>query len=179
MRRRLEMTLLGGTFAFPEGGVVALVGSDFGATIPLHTACELQPGEVLKTGPTKNGARCYLCVRGGIVVKQFLGSSSTHILSGLGGVEGRALRKGDVLQVGVDTSVDTARAAFQRRIDAPACATSARKILRTTVAPQTERFSAESLRLFYNSVYTVSEESNRMGLRLARPDSRDAAERAT
>jgi antagonist of KipI len=161
----LEMTLLGGTFVFPEGGVVALAGSDFGATIPLHMACDLQPGEVLKTGSTKSGARCYLCVRGGIVVKRFLGSSSTHVLSGLGGVEGRALRKGDVLQV----SVDTARGAFQRRIDAPACATSARKTLRTTVAPQTERFSAESLRLFYNSVYTVSEESNRMGLRLQGP----------
>ncbi len=157
----LEMTLLGGTFAFPEGGMVALSGSDFGATIPLHTAWELQPGEVLKSGPTKNGARCYLCIRGGIVVKPFLGSSSTHVLSGLGGVEGRPLRKGDVLHVGVDTSVDTARMS--------ACATSARKIIRTTVAPQTERFSAESLRLFYNSVYTVSEESNRMGLRLQGP----------
>jgi allophanate hydrolase subunit 2 len=30
----LEMTLLGGTFLFPEGGVVALTGSDFGATLP-------------------------------------------------------------------------------------------------------------------------------------------------
>jgi antagonist of KipI len=44
-----------------------------------------------------------------------------------------------------------------------------RKTLRTTVAPQTDRFSAESLRLFYSSVYTVTEESNRMGLRLQGP----------
>ncbi len=41
-----------------------------------------------------------------------------------------------------------------------------RKTLRTTVAPQTDWFAADSLRRFYEGVYTVSEESNRMGLRL-------------
>ena len=29
----LEMTLIGGTFLFPQGGVVALAGSDFGASL--------------------------------------------------------------------------------------------------------------------------------------------------
>src|SRR5271169_183027 len=29
----LEMTLLGGSFLFPEGGIIALTGSDFGATL--------------------------------------------------------------------------------------------------------------------------------------------------
>src|SRR5882672_5308462 len=29
----LEMTLLGGTFSFPQGAIVALSGSDFGATV--------------------------------------------------------------------------------------------------------------------------------------------------
>ena len=62
----LEMTILGGAFVFPEGGVVALTGSDFCASIPMDAACEIKPGEVVKTGSTKTGARCYLCVRGGI-----------------------------------------------------------------------------------------------------------------
>src|SRR5467141_2589141 len=101
----LEMTLLGGTFLFPEGAVVALTGSDFGATLdgaPLEqwTSVEARPGQALRLGPTRSGARCYLCVRGGIAVKLFLGSASTHILSGLGGHDGRALRKGDVLKIG-------------------------------------------------------------------------------
>src|SRR5262245_951371 len=72
----LEMTLLGGTFAFPEGGVAALTGSDFGASIPMWTAHRMRPGEILKTGPTRGGARCYLCVRGGIAVRPLLGSAS-------------------------------------------------------------------------------------------------------
>src|SRR5579862_5651834 len=101
----LEMTLLGGTFAFPEGGVIALTGSDFGplldgSPLPMWTTCLVRPGQTLKIGPTQSGARCYLSVRGGIAVKPFLGSASTHILTRLGGLDGRQLRKGDVLNIG-------------------------------------------------------------------------------
>src|SRR5260370_41778763 len=95
------MTLLGGTFLFPEGAVVALAGSDFGASLdgkPLEmwTAFEARPGQTLRLGPTRSGARGYLCVRGGIEVKLFLGSASTHILSGPGGAEGGGAREGGV-----------------------------------------------------------------------------------
>ena len=101
----VEMTLLGGTFAFSDGGISALTGSDFGAAldgaaVSPWTSFEVEPGQTLRLGPTRSGARGYLCVRGGIVVQPFLGSASTHLLSGLGGHEGRALRKGDVLKVG-------------------------------------------------------------------------------
>src|SRR5580704_9312043 len=101
----LEMTLLGGAFLFPEGTVVALTGSDFGASldgVPVGpwASVEARPGQTLRLGPTRSGARCYLCVQGGISVKPFLGSASTHILSGLGGLDGRPLRKGDVLNMG-------------------------------------------------------------------------------
>src|SRR3981189_2831078 len=101
----LEMTLLGGTFLFSDGGIVALTGCEFGAAgeggpVAWGTAMEVKPGQTLRMGPTRSGARCYLCVRGGIEVKFFLGSASTHILSGLGGHEGRSLRKGDTLKIG-------------------------------------------------------------------------------
>jgi antagonist of KipI len=101
-------------------------------------------------------------VRGGIEVKFFLGSASTHILSGLGGHEGRALRKGDTLKVG-EAQGRTGRrtlTALARSILAP------RKILRVTPGPQSERFDAASRHAFYEQKYLVTEESNRMGLRL-------------
>ncbi len=162
----LEMTLLGGAFMFPEGGVVALAGSDFGpaidgASIPMWAACEVRPGQTLRTGPTRSGARCYLCVAGGIAVKLLLGSASTHILSGLGGFEGRPLKKGDVLKIG------EARRGATRTIGAEVLSTLApRKVLRATIGPQTEWFSPASVRKFHQNAYTVTEESNRMGLRL-------------
>src|SRR5579859_5429523 len=75
----LEMTLLGGAFQFVQAATIAITGSDFGATIddrslPLNTAMSIKAGQSIKFGPTKSGARAYLCVRGGIVVPEFLDS---------------------------------------------------------------------------------------------------------
>jgi antagonist of KipI len=161
----LEMTLLGGKFVFPEGALIALTGSDFGASIPMYTATVFAPGERLDIGPTRSGARCYLCVHGGIAVEPLLGSASTHILTGLGGLEGRPLRKGDMLPVGPSHEI-------RPKTIAPEALAKLhpRKTLRTTVAPQTAWFSEASRNLFYQSVWRVTEESNRMGLRLDGPE---------
>lgn len=204
----LEMTLLGGAFLFPEGAGAALTGSDFGATlegvpVPQWTSFEAKSGQTLRLGPTRSGARCYLCVQGGIAVEPFLGSASTHLLSGLGGHEGRALRKGDVLQIGntgLSTSVPShknvsppragqapplprvtrndftssshnpAGSHRQRRVAPKALERLApRKVLRVTPGPQSDWFPKAAQKAFYASTYRVSEEANRMGLRLEGP----------
>jgi antagonist of KipI len=163
----LEMTLLGGTFVFPEGAIFALAGSDFGATldgkpVELWMAVEARPGQTLRLGPTRSGARCYLCVQGGIAVTPFLGSASTHLLSGLGGHEGRPLRKGDMLRIGAASG-----SYRERRLAAKALERLApRKVLRVTPGPQSDWFSEAAQRLFYGSTFRVAEESNRMGIRL-------------
>jgi biotin-dependent carboxylase-like uncharacterized protein len=159
--------LIGGTFVFPEGAILALTGSEFGAMLDdvrlkEGTSAEVQPGQTLRLGPTSSGACCYVCVHGGIAVKSFLGSASTHILSGLGGFEGRALRKGDVLRIGSATKP------FRKRTIAPHALEhlSRRNVLRVTPGPQVDWFSESSLRSFYAGTYRVGEQSNRMGLRL-------------
>jgi antagonist of KipI len=163
----LEMTLLGGTFVFEKEAILALSGSDFGASIddtdvPVGESFEIRPGQTLRVGPTRSGARCYLCVHGGIAVPPFLGSASTHILSGLGGFKGRALRDGDVLQIGPSAE------RFRKRRIAPHILEllSPRKDLRVTPGPQADWFSEASQRSFYSGVYRVGEQSDRMGLRL-------------
>lgn len=166
----LEMTLLGGTFLFPQGAVVALTGSDFGATldgapVALWSSFEAKPEQTLRTGPTRTGARCYLCVRGGIEVKPFLGSASTHLLSGLGGHEGRALRKGEVLKISAPSVAFRVSMLAEEALKALA----PRKILRVTPGPQSEWFRELARKIFYGSTYRVAEESNRMGLRLEGP----------
>ena len=163
----LEMTLLGGTFVFPERALLALTGSDFdaaldGKPVELRSSFEAKAGQTLRLGPTRTGARCYLCVQGGIRVELFLGSASTHILSGLGGHEGRALRKGDALKIGAESG-----AIHERRLTARALKElQPRKVLRVTEGPQSDWFSESARRLFYESRYRVAEESNRMGIRL-------------
>lgn len=166
----LEMTLLGGTFVFPEHAVIALTGSDFGATlddvpVEMWASTEVRAGQTLRMGPTRAGARCYLCVSGGIGVELMLASASTHLLSGLGGWEGRALRKGDVLRIG--TASGNFRTFRKRRVERrPLEKLSPRKVLRVTIGPQSDWFPLEAKQTFYERAYRVAEESNRMGLRL-------------
>jgi antagonist of KipI len=166
----LEMTLLGGTFLFSEGATVVLAGSDFaprleGVAVAMWAPVEARPGQTLQVAATRSGARCYLCVRGGMVVEPFLGSSSTHVLSGLGGFAGRALRKGDVLPIGKPR-----QSAMPGKLSGAALAMLApRKILRVTPGPQRDWFGDAAKRLFDEGVYRVTEEANRMGLRLAGP----------
>ena len=166
----LEMTLLGGTFVFPEGAILAITGSDFGATLdaaPIEpwTSVKAKAGQTLRVGPTRSGARCYLCVQGGIAVKPFLNSASTHLLSGLGGHQGRALKKGDVLQIG------PAAGPFQKESVSPKALQqlAPRKVLRVTPGPQSDLFPATSRQAFFVNEYRVAEDSNRMGLRLEGP----------
>jgi len=148
----LEMTLVGGAFEFADSAVIALTGSDFGAGPPLWTPFPVKAGTTIRCGPTRSGARCYLCVRGGIAARPAMGSSSVHLITGVGG---RALRAGDLLPVG-DAAVRKPRRAAQP----PPFSRSAP--LRVTSGLQADWFGAE---LFRDS-WTVSEESNRMGLRL-------------
>jgi biotin-dependent carboxylase-like uncharacterized protein len=166
----LEMTLLGGTFVFREDGIFALTGSDFEAMVDnlavrRGETIEVRAGQALQLGVTRSGARCYLCVSGGVSVPLFLGSASTHVLSGLGGFEGRALRKGDVLTIG------PASAPFRKRAIASHVAKhgSSRNVLRVTPGPQADWFPESVQHSFYSCSYRVGEQSNRMGLRLEGP----------
>jgi len=127
-------------------------------------------------------------VQGGIAVQPFLGSASTHLLSGLGGHEGRALRKGDVLRVGEapgGTGIPacpppTGRSHAsnrQRKVAPKALALLApRKVLRVTPGPQSNWFSKAAQKAFYANAYRVTEEANRMGLRLEGPPLPEAAQ---
>jgi antagonist of KipI len=164
----LEMTLLGGTYVFPKGGVLALTGADMNGTLdglPIErwTAHAAPVGAELILGPTKNYARAYLAVAGGIQVPLFLGSASTHLMSGTGGFEGRALLAGDVLSCGEPQKK------IHKRHVSPSVLLSLkpRKVLRVTDGPQADQFSAEARDLFYRQTFRVTEESDRLGLRLA------------
>jgi len=147
----LEMTLIGAALEFQEAATVAVTGSDFGAGLPLWTAVEVAAGQTVRFGPTQGGARAYLAVRGGLAVPRVMGSASTHVMTGVGG---RPLRAGDVLAIG--------DGAVRRPRTGSAPPFGGTGPLRATAGPQADRFHGE----LYEGPYTVSEESNRMGLRL-------------
>ncbi len=151
----LEMTLVGGAFEFESASAVALTGSDFGADLPMWRAIELNAGAVVRCGASRSGARCYLAIRGGIAGRQVLGSSSAHLLTGVGG---HALRSGDILSIGEGAVRRPRReAAVPDRLRTGA--------LRVTPGPQASWLSDG----LFGDTYRVKEESDRMGLRLEGP----------
>lgn len=149
----IEMTLTGATFAFERDAVIALTGSDFDAGLPLWSAVEVKAGDLVRCGATRSGARSYLCVRGGIATPRIMGSASVHVMTGVGG---RPLRAGDLLPVG-DAAVREPR---RDAVQPPGYLREG--LLRVTAGPQADRFGGE----LYEGTYMVTEESNRMGLRL-------------
>ena len=164
----LEMTMTGGTFRFPEGATFALTGFASklnGTPIAPWTTTRAQPYAELCVGRPQSGARGYLCIRGGIRVPPVFGSASTHFLSGIGGVAGRALRAGDLLRIGREPIAPP-------KVMLRKCLAISDNILRTTLGPQASRFSEQTQQSFYNASYFVSKQANRMGLRLEGPELR-------
>lgn len=166
----IEMTLVGGTFACTGDALVVLTGADFGAVlahaggntpVPPWQPTRLQRGDSLVLGPSRNGARAYLCVRGGFDVPPSLGSVSTHLLTGLGGL-GRPLQNGDTLPI---QPADPA--AGRVTLDARWLAAQyAPQPFRITPGPQADWFDDVAHARLASETYEVLEQSNRMGIRL-------------
>ncbi len=169
----LEITLLGPTLTL-EGEhavVAALAGADFGATLngpalPAWRSFTLQPGDTLALGACRVGARSYLAVAGGIDVPRVFGSRATDMLGGIGGVEGRPLAVGDLLPlVPPELAVTTAVAVPKNLIPEYGATITVRVVL----GPQDERFTEDAIAAFLASRFTVTRESDRMGMRLEGP----------
>jgi biotin-dependent carboxylase-like uncharacterized protein len=103
----LEMTLVGGAFRAMTSLRIGLAGADLGGHVR-ETGRLLAPGQahLVAAGSTiafpgvadpNAGARAYLAMSGGIDVPVVLGSRSTALGAGFGGLEGRAARSGDVI----------------------------------------------------------------------------------
>ncbi|HEX2754218.1 MAG TPA: biotin-dependent carboxyltransferase family protein [Candidatus Limnocylindrales bacterium] len=105
-RAALEMTLVGPTLVVRGAITVGLAGADLGARI--RDGRRLAPGRSHRLGAgdfveipgdsrslPSTGARAYLAVPGGVDVPLVLGSRSTCLAGGFGGLDGRALRLGD------------------------------------------------------------------------------------
>ena len=147
----LEMTITGGSYRFPEGATFALTGSDFagklnGDPTPTWRTTVAPHNSVLQLGVSRTGARGYLCIRGGIRVPMFLGSASTHLLSGLGGVAGRALQAGDLLRIGREPRM-AAKRAIRGDVMSRIAPSSTLRLTRARMPNGSARYRARCLRI--------------------------------
>ena len=101
----LEVTLVGPVLRFGADTRFAIAGAEFDLTLDdamvnMNQTVEASSGAMLRFGQRRQGARAYVAVAGGVDVPRVLGSRSTHVLTRMGGHEGRALRTGDALKIG-------------------------------------------------------------------------------
>lgn len=100
----LEAQFMGPTVKFQRDGVIAITGSIMspkldGEIVPMWESILVRVGQTLILGPSLEGARCYLAVAGGIDAPKWLGSASTFHKAGVGGIDGNAIKIGQVLPV--------------------------------------------------------------------------------
>ncbi|MDR3099009.1 MAG: biotin-dependent carboxyltransferase family protein [Paraburkholderia sp.] len=190
----LEITFGPVALRFSRATRVAITGTEFGATLagrPVWSwwSLPVAAGEVLTLNGAKRGMRAYVCVAGGIDVLPMLGSRSTDLAAGFGGLAGRALKDGDRLATGASLAAGGERASLAPGappfgVKAPAlCSfvypeeTPHRRgrhpdgllwavPVRVLPGPEYDSFTAESQRAFWSDEWLVTPNSNRMGYRL-------------
>jgi len=160
----IEMTLVGGEYKFNSDANISLTGSKFdakidGESLHFYKNIFIQSDQVLSIGQTTQGSRCYLSVRGGIDINNVLSANTTHLTSKMGGLNGRSLKKDDILKIG-DKNKYSNPIKVNKLLDIDMS-----KLLIIN-GLQNNYLSKSSWKNFINQEYIVSNLSNRMGIRL-------------
>jgi antagonist of KipI len=172
----LEITVIGPELAFEEDTLVAVCGAEFKGGFPHNRPVLARAGTRLNVGRAVRGARAYLAVAGGFGVEPVLGSRSTYLPGRFGGFEGRALKHGDALALRDPGA--SARFARQKKThegtvkwSAPPHTLPDREpiLVHVLEGQHFASFDPNSQRAFFDTVWKIAPESNRMGFRLAGP----------
>ena len=169
----LEVTLLGPTLRFQSAATLSITGADCGALlderpIASYSPVEVRPGQTLKlsrvTGP---GLRAYILFVGGLEVPAYLDSRSTFSLGGFGGLGGRALKAGDLLQLlerNDEPGLSALPAGLQPSLVHEWC-------IRVLPGPHAapDFFTTEDINAILAAAWKVHHNSNRTGVRLIGP----------
>lgn len=149
-----------------------------GAAAPSGRPIFVPAYSLLTLEPAPHGFYTYLAVAGGFSCDRHMGSASTYVPSLLGGVGGRPLQAGDLLETGKEKTALSRRIASslqqeQNLFSFPAWGIdhdveiSNHVIIRATEGPERDWFGAAGMHAFWQQVFSVSPRSNRMGTRLA------------
>lgn len=170
----LECTLSGPTLRFLTACQLCVTGADLGAIldradlgawpVPLERRFLARPGHTLRFVAPRQGCRAYVAVEGGVAVPLILGSRSTAVGAGFGGLEGRLLRAGDVLRRGRPSRARAEGDGAPRLIPRDGVTT-----LRVVHGPELGDLDAASAARLFDTDFPVTATSDRAGQRLGGP----------
>lgn len=165
----IEVTVGGLVLESKAKTTLAVTGADIPLSInkqpaPLWQSHSINPGDVIELGFARSGSRAYLAVGGGFQADPIFNSVATVPREGLGGLhaDGTALKSGDLLPC--KPTETTSLWQLPENLRADYRQNSAR--LRVILGYQQEHFSETQQQLFFNSQYSVTKYSDRMGYRL-------------
>lgn len=130
-------------------------------SVQSHEAIALSDGDSLSLGEPRAGIRSYLAVRGGFAITAVLGSRSTDTLAHVGPP---SIKAGDVLPVHAVTRGAIVGASETPRADLPTIQQTV--VLDVVMGPRTDWFTPEAIARLASQLWTVTPQSNRVGLRL-------------
>ncbi|HEY7238934.1 MAG TPA: biotin-dependent carboxyltransferase family protein [Burkholderiales bacterium] len=173
----LEITVIGPELSFEEDTLVALCGAEFDGSFPHNRPVLAPAGSRFNVGRAVRGARAYLAVAGGLEVQPVLGSRSTYLPGHFGGFQGRTLKHGDALALR-DPAAAAARFSRLKKTrngtvkwSAPPFTLPDRQpiLVHVLEGQHFGSFDSNAQRSFFDTVWKIAPESNRMGFRLTGP----------
>jgi antagonist of KipI len=164
----LEVSLIGPTLTFEVDSIISICGADFSPRInkeriSMNKPISVRSGDTLEFGQPLLGCRCYIAFKGGIQTEIVLNSRSTCIPAKFGGLDGRALRKGDILPIKPATTAIKFNYKLSTYFDSLLFG---HKPIRIVKGIQYDLFNSTSKQLLTSETYTITKDANRMGYRL-------------
>lgn len=167
----LEVQYMGPTLKFQRDGVIAITGADMqpkldGQPVPLWESIAVKTGQTLVLTSSKVGVRSYIAIAGGIDTPPWLGSRSTFHKAGVGGMQGRALQKGQVVPVAKGKGTPGRKAKPDCR---PSFATEKIWTIEVVAGPNDDWIDEAGHQQFLSTNWKLSSKSDRTGFRLEGP----------
>nr|WP_318539720.1 biotin-dependent carboxyltransferase family protein [Terribacillus saccharophilus] len=167
----LEVTMMGPVLKVLEDSVIAITGGNLsprvnGQPAPMWKSFEVKEGQLVEFGQPMEGIRSYISVAGGFDLPAVMGSNSTYLKAKIGGLNGRALEKEDILYGNEDAHAVTGRSLHYDEIPKYQKEVTVRVVL----GPHQDAFTDEAIKTFLSSNYEITPQSDRMGFRLKGPE---------
>ncbi len=168
----LEATVLGPSIKFILPCEFVITGGACNAMIDdkpvsMNRKYMAQAGSILKCGFITKGLRSYICFKGGILVPEIFGSRATNLKSRMGGYFGRKLQSEDQIAIGDFIEPDAVYAVTESVEESTNRKSEEVLILECTRGSQFSDFSDKVIKKFQSAIFTVSPESDRMGIRFS------------
>ncbi|WP_077213562.1 biotin-dependent carboxyltransferase family protein [Bacillus dakarensis] len=182
----LEITMVGPVIKFDQDTVIAICGADLspavnGKKIGNWRPVLIKKGSELIFGNCQTGCRAYLAAAGGFKIPEVMDSKSTYLRAGIGGFQGRALKKGDKLFLEASSELSNhLMQSFLKKGSSDGFVMTHWRIywetfyqksscIRVMKGRQYHLFKRRSQEYFFRDLFTVTTASDRMGYRLQGP----------